>query len=61
MWEEPGTGGSAVWGAKVGFGRVARTRETGKGPQAGQRLARDPSGKSSNHFIGYDEGPFLSS
>jgi hypothetical protein len=50
-------GGSTVWGAKLGFGWVAQARETGKGPEPGHRLARDPSGKPSNPSIAKSEEP----
>ena len=42
-----GAGGSAVWG-QAGSGWATETRETGKRPEPGHRLARDPSGKPSN-------------
>jgi len=45
------------WGRQAGFGGVAETRATGKGPEPGHRLARDPSGKPSNHSIGKSHEP----
>src|ERR1022692_1350680 len=44
--EEPGTGGLDGLGCQTGFGWVAETRETGKGPEPGHRLALDPAVKS---------------
>jgi hypothetical protein len=44
-------------GRKAGLGWVAETRETGKGPELGHRLARDPSGKFSNPSIGKSDEP----
>ena len=44
-------------GRQAGFGWVAETRETGKGPEPGHRLAREPSGKPSNPSIGKSDEP----
>src|ERR1019366_7896365 len=55
--EEPGTGGLDGLGCQTGFGWVAETRETGKGPEPGHRLARDPSGEPSNPSIGKSDEP----
>ena len=44
-------------GRQAAFGRVAETRETGKGPEPGHRLARDPSGDPSHHSIGKRDEP----
>ena len=40
------------WGCQAGLGWAAETREKDKGPEPGHCLARDPSGKPSNHSIG---------
>jgi hypothetical protein len=45
-WEEPGARGSAVLGRQAGFGWVAETRQTGKGPEPGHPPAPDPSAES---------------
>ena len=44
-------------GCQAGFGWVAETRETAKGLEPGYRLARDTSGKPSNHAIGESDEP----
>ena len=56
-----GTGGQGLdgLGRQAGFGRVAETREAGKGPEPGHRLARDPSGQPSNPSIEKSDEPGL--
>jgi hypothetical protein len=56
-----GTGGQRLdgLGCQAGFGGVAETREAGKGPEPGHRLARDPSGQPRNHSIGKSDEPGL--
>ncbi len=58
-----GTGGHRHngLGCQAGFGWVAQTRETANGPESGQRLARDPSGKPSNPSIGKSDKPGFAS
>jgi hypothetical protein len=46
-------------GRQAGFGWVAETRATGKGPEPGHRLARDASGKTSHPCIGKSDEPGL--
>src|ERR1017187_6814458 len=44
-------------GRQAGSEWVAETRETGKGPEPGRRLAHDPSGEPSNRSIENSEEP----
>ena len=56
-WEEPGGQRMRYLGCQAGLGWVTETRETGKGPELGHRLARDPSGKPSKPSIGKSDEP----